>query len=145
MYEIYERLINELGITTYRVAMDTGIAQSVFSAWKSGKSRPKPDKLKKIANTEKKISRLKELYLNELITMDDYKHDLAAYKADIDGFKEEMKKYKGTDKSALKAIVGRNLADWYWTLTEDERRVIWRSVIDQIYFENDKNIKVVFR
>ena len=48
MYEIYERLINELGITTYRVAMDTGIAQSVFSAWKSGKSRPKPDKLKKI-------------------------------------------------------------------------------------------------
>lgn len=50
MYEIYERLINELGITTYRVAMDTGIAQSVFSAWKSGKSRPKPDKLKKIAD-----------------------------------------------------------------------------------------------
>jgi transcriptional regulator with XRE-family HTH domain len=50
MYEIYERLINELGITTYRVAMDTGIAQSVFSAWKSGKSNPKPDKLKKIAD-----------------------------------------------------------------------------------------------
>lgn len=50
MYEIYEKLINELGITTYRVAMDTGIAQSVFSAWKSGKSRPKPDKLKKIAD-----------------------------------------------------------------------------------------------
>lgn len=49
MYEIYERLINELGLTTYRVAMDTGIAQSVFSAWKSGKSKPKPDKLKKIA------------------------------------------------------------------------------------------------
>jgi transcriptional regulator with XRE-family HTH domain len=50
MYEIYERLINELGLTTYRVAMDTGIAQSVFSAWKSGKSKPKPDKLKKIAD-----------------------------------------------------------------------------------------------
>ena len=50
MYEIYERLIKELGLTTYRVAMDTGIAQSVFSAWKSGKSSPKPDKLKKIAD-----------------------------------------------------------------------------------------------
>lgn len=53
---------------------------------------------KKIANTEKKISRLKELYLNELITLDDYKHDLAAYKADIDTFKTEARKYKGTDK-----------------------------------------------
>ena len=100
---------------------------------------------KKIANTEKKISRLKELYLNELITLDDYKHDLAAYKADIDTFKAEARKYRGTDKKALYDLVGRNLADWYWTLTEDERRVIWRSVIDKIYFDNDKNIKIVFR
>lgn len=100
---------------------------------------------KKIANTEKKISRLKELYLNELITLDDYKHDLAAYKADIDTFKAEARKCKGTDKKALYDLVGRNLADWYWTLTEDERRVIWRSVIDQVYFDNDKNIKIVFR
>lgn len=100
---------------------------------------------KKIANTEKKISRLKELYLNELITLDEYKHDLAAYKADIDGFSAEARKYRGTDKKALYDLVGRNLADWYWTLTEDERRVIWRSVIDQIYFDNDKNIKIVFR
>ena len=100
---------------------------------------------KKIANTEKKISRLKELYLNELITLDDYKHDLAAYKADIDTFKAEARKYRGTDKKALYDLVGRNLADWYWTLSEDERRVIWRSVIDQIYFDNDRNIKIVFR
>lgn len=100
---------------------------------------------KKIANTEKKISRLKELYLNELITLDEYKHDLAAYKADIDGFSAEARKYRGTDKKALYDLVGRNLAEWYWTLTEDERKVIWRSVIDQIYFDNDKNIKVVFR
>lgn len=100
---------------------------------------------KKIASTEKKISRLKELYLNELITLDEYKRDLAAYKADIDGFRAEARKYKGTDKKALYDLVGRNLADWYWTLTEDERRVIWRSVIDQIYFDNDKNIKIVFR
>ena len=100
---------------------------------------------KKIANTERKISRLKELYLNELITLDDYKHDLAAYKADIDTFKAEARKYRGTDKKALYDLVGRNLADWYWTLSEDERRVIWRSVIDQIYFDNDKNIKIVFR
>jgi len=100
---------------------------------------------KKIANTEKKISRLKELYLNELITLDEYKHDLATYKADIDTFKAEARKYRGTDKKALYDLVGRNLADWYWTLSEDERKVIWRSVISQIYFDNDKNIKVVFR
>ncbi len=50
MYEVYEQLLKELGLTTYKVAKDTGIAQSVFSAWKNGVSQPKPDKLKKIAD-----------------------------------------------------------------------------------------------
>ena len=51
------------------------------------------------------ISRLKELYLNELITLDDYKHDLAAYKADIDTFKAEAMKYRSTDKKALYDLI----------------------------------------
>ena len=100
---------------------------------------------RKIASTEKKISRLKELYLNELITLDDYKRDLAAYRADIETFKAEVRKYRGTDKKALYDLVGRNLADWYWTLNDDERKTIWRSVIDTIYCDGDKNIRVVFR
>lgn len=49
MYEIYEQLLQEHGITNYKVSKDTGIAQSVLSSWKNGNSKPKPDKLKKIA------------------------------------------------------------------------------------------------
>lgn len=49
MYEIYEQLLQEHGITSYKVSKDTGIAQSVLSSWKNGNSKPKPDKLKKIA------------------------------------------------------------------------------------------------
>lgn len=50
MYEKFERLIKARGITTYRVAKDIGLASTVFSDWKSGKSKPKADKLKKIAD-----------------------------------------------------------------------------------------------
>lgn len=100
---------------------------------------------RKITSTEKKMSRLKELYLNELITLDDYKRDLAVYRADIETFKAEVRKYRGTDKKALYDLVGRNLADWYWTLNDDERKAIWRSVIDTIYCDGNKNIRVVFR
>lgn len=45
MYEKFERLINESGVTAYRVAKDTGIAPTIFSDWKTGKSKPKVDKL----------------------------------------------------------------------------------------------------
>lgn len=50
MYEIYEQLLQKHGVTSYRVHKDTGIAQSVLSAWKNGASTPKQDKLKIIAD-----------------------------------------------------------------------------------------------
>ena len=50
MYETYERLRNERGLTDYRVAVETGIAKSTFSDWKNNRSKPKVDKLKKIAD-----------------------------------------------------------------------------------------------
>lgn len=45
MYEMFQKLLDERNITAYRVAKDTGIAAPVFSEWKSGKSKPKADKL----------------------------------------------------------------------------------------------------
>lgn len=49
MYERFEQLIKEKGVTAYRVAKETGIAPTVFSDWKNGKSNPKVDKLKKLS------------------------------------------------------------------------------------------------
>ena len=50
MYEVFERLLKERNITSYRVAKDTGLSQTMFSDWKSGKSKPKADKLKILAD-----------------------------------------------------------------------------------------------
>ena len=50
MYEIYCKLRDEKGVKDYAVAKATGMAQTVFSEWKRGKSTPKVDKLQKIAD-----------------------------------------------------------------------------------------------
>ena len=50
MYEKYVKLRNEKGVTDYRVAMDTGIPKSTFTDWKNGRSKPKTEKLKAIAD-----------------------------------------------------------------------------------------------
>lgn len=50
MYEKYVSLRSEKGVTDYRVSEDTGITKSTFSDWKSGRSTPKVDKLKIIAD-----------------------------------------------------------------------------------------------
>lgn len=57
MYSIFVELLQRNGVSTYQVSKATGIAQSVFSSWKNGISKPKADKLKKIAD---RVSRLSE-------------------------------------------------------------------------------------
>ena len=50
MYERFVQLLQDYGITAYKLSKDTGIPQSTFSDWKKGKSTPKLDKLQKIAD-----------------------------------------------------------------------------------------------
>lgn len=49
MYEKYIALRDKKGVTDYRVAVDTGIPKSTFTDWKNGRSQPKVDKLKILA------------------------------------------------------------------------------------------------
>ncbi len=50
MYRKYMKLRDDKGVTDYRVSEDTGITKSTFSDWKSGRSKPKADKLKILAD-----------------------------------------------------------------------------------------------
>ena len=49
-YNIFENLLKMNKTTVYRVSKDTGIAASTLSDWKSGRSVPKLDKIKLIAD-----------------------------------------------------------------------------------------------
>lgn len=50
MYEIFEQLLQSFGVTAYKVAKETGVTQSTLSDWKRGRSTPKADNMKKIAD-----------------------------------------------------------------------------------------------
>ena len=50
MYEIFEKLLNEHGVTAYRVAKETGVTTATLTSWKQGKYTPKPEKMQKIAD-----------------------------------------------------------------------------------------------
>lgn len=50
MYEIFERLCREKGVTPYRVCKDTGLTTATLSNWKAGRYVPKADKMQIIAD-----------------------------------------------------------------------------------------------
>ena len=45
LYKKFEALLNEKGITCYKVSKETGISTATLSDWKSGRSKPKAEKL----------------------------------------------------------------------------------------------------
>lgn len=49
MYEKYVKLRDSKKISDYKVSLDTGITKSTFTDWKTGRSKPKLDKLLKLA------------------------------------------------------------------------------------------------
>ena len=49
MYETYAKLRDRAGMNDYGVSKECGFHPSIISDWKHGKSKPKVDKLQKIA------------------------------------------------------------------------------------------------
>ena len=50
MYNKYVELLKKTGKTSYQVSKDTGIGQNTLSNWKTGRSKPKVEKLKILAD-----------------------------------------------------------------------------------------------
>ena len=50
LYKKYEELLQKTGETSYQVSKATGIGENTLSYWKSGRSKPKVDKLQKLAS-----------------------------------------------------------------------------------------------
>lgn len=50
MYERFELLLKQHGLTAYRVAKETGITTVTLTNWKKGKYTPKRDKMEILAN-----------------------------------------------------------------------------------------------
>lgn len=100
------------------------------------------DNADRIAALTRKRDRLKDLYINELITLDEYRQDLERYNADIDALQAEQIAPRNT--SALKAVLSLDIEHIYGTLTKAEKRRFWRGFVDHITFNGWDDIKVYF-
>lgn len=120
------------------------LEEYAFGDVQAEEAKDKIDYAKLIESTERKIAKLKDLYVNELITLDEYKKDVAAYRNQINDYTKHLDDEGTTGKEKLKDLIGLNLADWYWTLTDAEKRTLWRSVIKRIECGSDGSVDVTF-
>jgi len=102
---------------------------------------PERDDRARIAALEKRLARLKELYINELIELDEYKKDREALLSEIDELKAKDNSAP-VDVTALNELLSMPFEDLYGTFSADERRFFWRSIIREIRFGKDRSIEI---
>ena len=90
----------------------------------------------------RKRDRLKELYINELITIDEYRQDRDRFTQEIEALQAEQPAER--DLSGLKALLEMDIENIYKTLETPEKRRFWRGFIDHIVFNGWHDIRVYF-
>lgn len=109
MYEIYQRLLDEKGLKNADVSRGTGISNMTLSDWKRGKSTPKYEYMKKIADflqvsveylTTGKEPQLDYLYTDENA---DFLVEVTKMAKDQE-FVERMMKYMSLMKENKKSV-----------------------------------------
>jgi len=91
------------------------------------------------AKIKRKIERLKTLYLDELITLEQYKADRAELEAQL------VNDADPPDLSELKKQFEGDFQSVYKSLTRKQRQSFWHSVIERIDLDAENNPHIVFR
>lgn len=140
-YRAYHRCenggeIREANIENYLMEhiseeIDKYIAEYQASGQTAIDNRLKKNKLRK------KLDRLKDLYLNELITLDEYKIDRAALEKQLEDIPdiEEPKQ----NLLELKHLLDGNFRILYQSFENEEKRMFWRSILKEIRVSKSVN------
>ena len=104
-------------------------------------SAPIRDRTEQRKGLERKISRLKDLYLNELITLEEYRHDKQELEAQLQELTDPVPE---RDLSALKWVLSEDIEELYWDFSPAEKRRFWRAIIKEIRWSADRSTEVIF-
>lgn len=103
------------------------------------------ERKKKMHSTDKavlkrKLTKLKELYMDDLINIEEYKKDYQIYTAALQQIPDEAPEETPPDFSAVEIMLQADFKSIYDSLTREEKRTLWRSVISEIRVDRDNNI-----
>lgn len=88
-----------------------------------------------------KIARLKDLYLNDLISLDEYKSDRQTMTDKIAELEAKQEPVKIPDCSAIEQALASGWQTLYEELPIEKKREFWRIIIREIRFYPDRHIE----
>ena len=103
---------------------------------------------KEISSLENKLNKLKDLYIRDLIRIEDYEKDYKEYVTQLETLYAEQEKIDtnipNSNLDNLKSFLSNDFISKYRLLSRIEKRRIWLSIIDYITLDKDYNMKIFF-
>ena len=97
------------------------------------------------AAIRRKLSRLKELYVNEMIDLEEYRRDYELYTAQLAERPAIHAEEERPNFEAVEAILAKGFRSIYDNFEPEEKRTLWRSVIKEIHVDKERQItRIVF-
>ncbi len=98
-----------------------------------------------VSKIKRKLSKLKELYLNDLLTLDEYRTDYEPLMSRLAQLEEAHKKQKlPPDFEAMSALLCNGWINVYMDLDRMERKTFWRMLLSRITVYSDRHIDYEF-
>jgi len=98
----------------------------------------------KIKTIEKKLIKLKDLYIDDLIDKTEYKKDYEKYFKELNELKNATNDVIEKDFTYLNNILNSNYLNIYQKLTNINKKKFWLSIIDRIYIKSGKIEEITF-
>lgn len=139
------KAFNERTLEDRLLNLIPNLAQNIITLTEVQETQKRTN-LTQITAIHRKLGKLKELYVNDLIDIDEYKEDREALLAELARLEEEKRENEEKPNTEyINLLFGMNLREFYESL-DDERnkRIFWRSFIKEIRLWNNHDIKVYF-
>lgn len=134
---LIERKIEAYLIETIRDKMDRWKVEveKMYSA------RGKKDYKAEIAALRSKQGKLRDLYINDIITLEECKREQEKYTEQIDSLEREFRAQERPDFTAAEELLARGWEASYRSLEREQKREFWRVLIREIRIYPDRHIE----
>lgn len=142
---ISEKNVEEYLLAHVVDALDAEKEKQELAVIEKKKRSKKPDREKQMEKIRKKLTKLKDLYVNDLISMEDYKRDYEGLNRQLsDLMQQEDVEEQQVDVEAIKKLLTGSTLEIYRTLSAVNRRKFWRSFIDHIVVHSRDHMEIIF-
>lgn len=137
---ITEKPFEEWLLTSITAQLEAGEERYLMAA----KKTPKSDAKARRAAITRKLDKLKDLYMDDLISKDRYRADYERYQSELSAIPDELEE-AAPDFNALRKILEGDFRTRYEKMDRPGRKDFWRSLIEKITFDADNEPTIFFR